>query len=951
MDHARLAAELSAADDEARALLLARYSKLVDARLARALKALYDAAESSDPPRAAGAAAALACLAGATDDPETRGLARWTAGMAALDAGRLEQAIADLAAARAEFMALRQPLQAAAVDVSSLIALAIVGRYDEALACGQTARDVFLAHADILAAGKIEQNLGNIHWRRGAFPEAERCYRAARERFLAAGDQKELARVHNNLANALSVQHLFRDAAATYEQALAYAQAAGLDVTQAEIECNVGCCALDQGHYDRALDYLERARRRYVALGMPRMAAGVDLELADTYLELNLAREAAAIYDRIAATFADAGMRAEQARAAANHGRACLLLGRVEAARRHLAHARALYVAEGNPVGAAIVTLIEAQISYQAGDYAAAADGAAQAAVPLEAARLAGSLLVARWLYGESLRALGRLDQAAQVLETALADAERQVVPQIVQRCHTSLGLIARERGDPERAEAAFRRAVALIEQLRAPLPADEFRTAFVADKLTAYAELVRLCLADAAGARVGQALGYVERARARALVDMLGGALQPRINPSDQFEVELLARLRELREELNWFYGRINRARDGATTRGAAEIAGLQAEVRERESAILEITRQIQQRSAGPRASGAAIPQPEPLDIAQLQRDLGTTTALVEYFSLDEEMLAFVVTGERVEVVRGLGQERQVARAIERLYFQIGALRNGADALDPFLEELAARTRRHLGALYDLLVRPIEPWLGSRRLVVAPHRGLYYVPFHALYDGGGYLIERREVSYAPSAAVLRHCLAQPRRAPRSAALIGFSDEHSPWVRREVLTLGALLPGAAVLLDEQATLGALRAHVPHADVLHLASHGQFRPDSPLFSSLRLADGWLTVRDVYDLELPCQLVTLSGCETGVSAIAPGDELIGLTRGFLSAGATTLLVSLWTVDDQTTAMLMRHFYARVCAGESPAAALRGAERELLAERPHPFFWSPFVLFGRW
>jgi len=302
VDHARLAAELSTADDEARVLLLARHSKLVDARLARALKALYDAAESSDPPRAAGAAAALACLAGATDDPETRGLARWTAGMAALDAGRLEQAIADLAAARAEFMALRQPLQGAAVDVSSLIALAIVGRYDEALACGEAARDVFLAHADLLAAGKIEQNLGNIHWRRGAFPEAEQCYRAARERFLAAGDQKELARVHNNLANALSVQHLFRDAAATYEQALAYAQAAGLDVTQAEIECNVGCCALDQGHYDRALDYLERARRRYVALGMPRMAAGVDLELADTYLELNLAREAAAIYDRIAAT-------------------------------------------------------------------------------------------------------------------------------------------------------------------------------------------------------------------------------------------------------------------------------------------------------------------------------------------------------------------------------------------------------------------------------------------------------------------------------------------------------------------------------------------------------------------------------------------------------------------------------------------------------------------------
>ena len=170
-------------------------------------------------------------------------------------------------------------------------------------------------------------------------------------------------------------------------------------------------------------------------------------------------------------------------------------------------------------------------------------------------------------------------------------------------------------------------------------------------------------------------------------------------------------------------------------------------------------------------------------------------------------------------------------------------------------------------------------------------------------------------------------------------------------MRDELAELAPLFPSATVLLDDQATVAALRAQAPAADVLHLACHGQFRPDNPLFSSLRLADGWLTVRDAYGLDLNCGLVTLSACETGVSAIAPGDELIGLARGFFSAGAPSLLVSLWTVDDESTAKLMASFYTRLRAGENPAAALRHAQCELLSDHPHPFFWSPFVLLGRW
>jgi CHAT domain-containing protein len=954
MDRIELAGRLAAADDIERADLLARHAGWADIELARALKAIFDDNESGELARAFDAAAALKSLAGVTHEPEVRGLAAWTAGMAAQLDGQLEESIAQLDSARSLFTLLGQAHTAAATQVSKLITLAMQGSYDEAIACALEAREVFLAEGDLLRAGKIEQNLGNIYHRRDQYAEAERFLRMARERFLALNDQKQLAQVDNCLAIELMFQHKFRAAARLYEQALTRAESAHLTVTQAEIECNIGDLALFQGQYDRALDYLERSRRRYASLGMPHESAIAELELADAYLELNLAPEAAAIYARIIPTFAALGLRAEQARALAYHGRACLLLGQTEQAHALLMKARRLYAAEGNAVGEAIVTLADAQILHAEGNYLAASAIATQAQAVLAQAGTWGWSLLAGWLHGEALRKLGR-GNAQLLLDSTWRLAQRHNVPQVIQRCHTSLGLLAESNGDLERAEDLFKQAIELIEKMRAPLPAEEFRVAFVADKLTPYMELVRICLADSD--RVVEALGYLERARARALIDMLGGALRFRAKARDDFEAELLGRLQELHEELNWLYNQINRQPDSEQALNSAAIEELQTAVFEREAQVLEITRQIQQRGqmhelGGPRpVPMPLLSQAETLDIALIQRELGGHTALVEYFSLDDQLLAFVITQEHVEVVRNLGHEDQVAAVIAQIHFQIGAFQHGTDHLGALVDELTARVRYYLSTLYTMLLEPIEPRLGDRRLVVIPHRTLHYVPFHALCNEAGYVIQRREVCYAPSASVLLHCLARPQRSLERALLLGIPDVRTPHVHAEIGALAQLFPQSVTLLDDQATLAALREHAPDADLLHLACHGHFRPDNPLFSSVRLADGWLTVRDAYDLDLRCTLVTLGACETGLSTVAPGDELIGLARGFFASGAPSVLVSLWTVDDESTAAFMISFYEQLRAGENPAAALRHAQCAMLAVHPHPFFWSPFVLTGRW
>jgi CHAT domain-containing protein len=949
MDRSELATRLIAGDAAERVALLDHYAALVDADLAWALRACYDDARTKDPAAAAAAAVALAVLGQLCDDAVVRALAAWTAGQSAVQIdGRPGQALVLLDEAASAFEALELPELAANVHVARLHALALLGRYDEAIACGLRARDVLLAHGDILTAGKIEQNLGSIYWRRDQYSAAEEFYQSARARFLALDDQRQLVQVDIGLANVRTSQYQLHAAALIYEQALARAETAQLEEMQAMIEGNLGWLALFQGAYDRALDYLERSRRRYAALGMPHESAVADLELADAYLELNLAPEAAAIYARVIPVFAQLGMRAEQARAVAYAGYACLRLGQHDEAQQLLAEAQELYAAEGNTVGVALIRLAEAQLLYHQGEYAGAALAGVAAEAPFAAAGAQGKALVARWWRGEALRALGQHGQAAHLLASALGDAEHLALPQVDQRCHTSLGLLATEAGELDQAERSFTSAVALIEELRAPLPAEEFRTAFFTDKLTPYSELVRLCLA-AGGDRVVEALIYVERARSRALVEMLGGALPTHPKPRDAFEADLLARLANLREELNWLYNQISRTPERDEADSVAAMAELQAAVREREIGVMEISRQLGQRST---ATSEALQQAVSADdIVRLQHDLGADTALVEYFSLDGELLAFVVDDTGVGVVRGLGREEAIEALVEQLRYQTDTLGYGDQHILAHLGQLAQSARHYLRALYDALLRPIEARLGQRRLVVVPYRALHYVPFHALDDGAHYVIERREVCYAPSASVLRHCLARPHQPLQRALLLGVSDEATPRVRDEIAAIQPLFLDSIALLDEQATREALFTHAPAADVLHLACHGQFRPDNPLFSSLRLGDGWLTVYDAYALDIDCGLVTLSACETGVSAVAPGDELIGLARGFFSTGAPSLLVSLWTADDESTAALMRTFYMRLRAGDRPAAALRQAQRMLLEQQPHPFFWSPFVVLGRW
>ncbi|MCS6817129.1 MAG: CHAT domain-containing protein, partial [Blastocatellia bacterium] len=294
-----------------------------------------------------------------------------------------------------------------------------------------------------------------------------------------------------------------------------------------------------------------------------------------------------------------------------------------------------------------------------------------------------------------------------------------------------------------------------------------------------------------------------------------------------------------------------------------------------------------------------------------------------------------------------------QVQRHVEQLEFFLSRVAQGGIMLKIYGEETLKRlVDEQLQALYRLLIEPLPLRFSGQPLVVVPHGVLHAVPFAALFDGERYLLDRAEVSFTPSAAVYALCRKRKRLEAAPLVAFGVSLEHIPQTLEEVEQIGRIFQNAHIFMGERATLENFFTAAPQAGVLHIATHGAFRPDNPMFSGLRLADGWLAARDLYSLRLKAELVVLSACETGLGKQVRGEGLVGLTRAFLYAGARAVLVSLWKVADVSTAELMVRLYRHLKAGQSKAEALRRARLELLQEEGfvHPFYWAPFILVGR-
>jgi CHAT domain-containing protein len=255
----------------------------------------------------------------------------------------------------------------------------------------------------------------------------------------------------------------------------------------------------------------------------------------------------------------------------------------------------------------------------------------------------------------------------------------------------------------------------------------------------------------------------------------------------------------------------------------------------------------------------------------------------------------------------------------------------------------MTANYEKLMGKFEQGLFAPLKPSVaGCEHLIIVPYGVLHYLPFNLLYDGERYLVERHDISILSMASLISR---PPVQRPPGMLLLAYSFEgRLPGVLQEADALAAVLP-SQIYRDDDVTAARLKA-APR-QVLHLGAHGEYRMDQPALSYVRLADGQLYTDDLLQNDLSYELITLSACETGRAEIGPGDELIGLGRGFLIAGAGAVAASLWRVPDSATVELMTRFYQGLAEGFSKVRALRCAQHGL--RHLHPAFWGAFQLVG--
>jgi CHAT domain-containing protein/tetratricopeptide (TPR) repeat protein len=538
------------------------------------------------------------------------------------------------------------------------------------------------------------------------------------------------------------------------------------------------------------------------------------------------------------------------------------------------------------------------------------------------------------------------------------------------------LGVVLRRAGRRDEAAAALCGAADTLDRQRATLGGtDEGRSAFSAS----FADFYHQCLA--ARVEMGQpeaAFDVLERGRARSFLALLAQRTQL---ATTQLSPELARERREVDTAYDRAQGELSRLTPG---KDGAAIETRTALLRELSTRREELVARL--RRDAPRF--AALQEPAPLPLAQARAALDPGTLLLAFSVGEEESFLFAVTaanvpGPGLTVFRLPGGGSALREEITA--FRNLLQRDGSDR-----KALAARAAR----LYDSLLRPADALIArAGRLLVLPSGPLHTLPFAALVRNGHYLAERKAVHTALSATVYAELRRERRPAPEPGELqlAAFGDPSYPAgapeeltnpqvrdslrgglnlsplpaSRREVEGVAALYPGARVYLGAAATEENAKAMAPAARLVHFACHGLLDERFPLNSALALTipkhpapgqdNGLLQAWEIFEsVHLDADLVTLSACGSGLGKEMGGEGLIGLTRAFQYAGARSVLASLWSVSDSSTAALMRRFYGYLRQGKSKDEALRAAQLDLIhgpASASHPYHWAAFQLSGDW
>jgi len=827
----------------------------------------------------------------------------------------------------------------------SILPLMLCGEYERAFSAADRARLIFTEAGDELRLARLDINLGNVYYRQDRFSEALACYRRSYDVVVKHENSEGIAAVLSNLSTCLISLGEFQQALDSYQNARDYCESHGMPLLVAQADYNIAYLHFLRGEYSQAIDMLRSTRLRCDEIGDRYHYGLCNLDLSELYLELNLSAEAAELARLGHVEFEKLDMGYEAAKTMAFEAIAMGQQGQAFQSLKLFARSRELFVKEKNQVWPSLIDLYQALVLFNEARLFESRRLAKDALAFFDNSLLPGKAVLCRLLLARIAQRTNDLAAAHKECRAAIEKLQEVQAPMLKHQAFLLMGQIHSSSGNKKEAYECFRTSRESLEALRSNLRGQELKMAFLKNRLEVYELLVDSCLrGQYSQDSLAEAFGYIEEAKSRILMDQM---VQPTNAPGpDTGQSDLVRRMRNLRDELNWYYSLIELEQLRPEQRSPDHIKRLEEQVRARETDLIRVLQESN--LAGESRHG--IQPGASVSIDEIRAAITPETLIVEYFQTGERIVACLLGRERLQIVPVTLSSR-IASVLRLLQFQLSKFRLGAEYAAAFRDSLIQSTNAHLKSLYDELLAPVRDRLDAKHLLFVPHGALHYVPFHALFDGEKYVIEEHTVSYAPSGSIYALCTQKQVNQTGAALLMGVPDQNAPSILDELRALSGILPHPKLFVGTAASEYILKNAGQTARLVHIATHGYFRQDSPMFSSIRMGSSYLSLYDLYQLRLPVGLVTLSGCATGLNVVAAGDELIGLARGLFQAGAQSLLLSLWDVHDQSTADFMTAFYQRFQAGKSKALAMQEAMLEVRSKYPHPYQWAPFVLMGKY
>lgn len=916
-------------------------------------------------------------------------------GDALLQIGHYEAALECLDTAGEEFLFLGDEGNWARSRISWVSSAVWLGRVEDALKAGEQARTVFLRLGEYYWVGVVDNNTALVYEFIGRYQDALKLYENMLAIFSTVTDQSEvsikrsIAIAKINQAEILSWLGKFEEAYCLFQQVQESFILLGETSLVIYSETHLAELEYIQGYYGSALRRYYQARDAMVQdnVDSPVWLAELKLCMANCLVKLNRTQEACLLSEEAVKTCRQSSISLSTGNALREHARTLVASNRLKEALGALDEAWTLFDHGGFEPYALVTRLQQAEILLQMGSFATAyaqaqqvknyCDAQGLVAHSIHASLLIAGALIANAQQTELLREKEQqttlLQEAALLCNRVILQARQYNLQEEIYKSHYLLGRIFSLQHNLSKAAKHYGAAIAQIERILNDLVYD-LSPSFLHTTWSVYEDMIALTLQQS---QSEHAFYYLEQARSMALRQHLSrseATLKKKEREGNAVSTTVLRTQYELRDwqeqhrKYSVLLADIDTSLSPALNRDI-----IQAELKHCEEKLNELFERLYlyeastpARSPGSRSRKAARPEQavikgQRIDIAQVRQHLSADHLLLSYYIHKGKLVIFAITAEDLMIHEHPDGLVQLEYLLPLLHAHLQP-QGWPDVLHPPQQVI----RRLLKKLYDLLIYPTVTLLPSSSgyLTIVPYGSLHQLPFHALYDGSRFLIEDYQVNYLPASSLLVHLgmrnskqngdFTSTEVSARPPLVLGYSDNgHLQRVHDEARAIASLLDGDCYL-EKEATIARLIQQAPSSPIIHLATHGQSRLDAPNFSYVRLADGQLNAIDAFSLDLQkCELVTLSGCETGLSLSGGGDEQLGLSRAFLAAGATSLVISLWPVEDNATNELMQRFYQHLLQGESKVQALRTAQCSLLHQTEsmyvHPYFWAAFRLVG--